>query len=354
MKIIVAGDYQNPIYSPAIYLSLKKLGHEVIAFKWNEYFGAFITSKIANKFHVGPIVFKVNRDLQRLCFREKPDLLFIYRGVIITNETIKTIREHSGTIVIGFNNDDPFSTNYPKYFWKLYLNSVPYYDHIFSFRHKNVMEYKKRYGISSDLFRMYYIKERNYKMSETDIKQFPQYKCDVLFVGHFENDGRDEYLYELVKLGIDLQLYGNEWEQSKYYNVFKKIMKGDIRRLEKDYNTAMNCAKICIVFFSHLNNDTYTTRCFEIPATEGFMLSEYTDDMAQMFAPNKEAVYFSDKDDFILKIKYYLSHNDEREKIAKCGRYRLLKDGYEVQDRAMQIIEKYEALKKIEDNKLKQ
>ena len=46
------------------------------------------------------------------------------------------------------------------------------------------------------------------------------------------------------------------------------------------------------------------------------------------------------------KIKYYLIHAEERDEIAKAGRRRLLKDGHEVADRARQIINDFDDIKR--------
>lgn len=108
-----------------------------------------------------------------------------------------------------------------------------------------------------------------------------------------------------------------------------------------DYNLAINSAKIALVFLSKKNNNSYTRRCFEIPAAKTFMLSEYTDDLDSMFNECVEAEYFRDKKEMMDKIKYYLKHDDKREKIARAGHERLLRDGHEVTDRAREILRIY-------------
>jgi len=121
-------------------------------------------------------------------------------------------------------------------------------------------------------------------------------------------------------------------------------MGDDIKTLIEDYNVALNSCKIALVFLSHLNNDTYAIRCFEIPATGTFMLSTYTDDLATLFEPDKEAVYFKTPDELISKVDYYLAHDDERKQIARNGYERVMRDGHEAKDRAEQIIRAYERL----------
>lgn len=354
------GSFLWEIYEPALASRFRELGHDVYEFAWKRYFDyeksfSFnrrnfreypakfreAIKRAQNKYHVGPTVNKMNRDLIAYAREVRPDLIFIQYGVFFTAKTLKALKA-TGAKVFGYNNDDPFSKIAPKYVFGRYLSSCPEYDYIFSFRQKNVDDYKRVFGIDSEILRAYYIKERTFHIDNPD----KRYECDILFIGHYEDDGREEFLIKLARGGggYKFKLYGSEWHRSKYYDEFKKLMGGDIRTLIDDYNVALNSCKIALAFLSHLNNDTYTRRTFEIPAAGVFMLSVYTDDLATLFAPDRDAVYFKTPDELISKIDYYLAHDDERKKIARNGYERILRDGHEAKDRAIQIIRAYERL----------
>jgi spore maturation protein CgeB len=168
-----------------------------------------------------------------------------------------------------------------------------------------------------------------------------KYCHDIVFIGHFEDDGRKEYIkYLLDDRGLDFHIYGTLWDRSKYTMEIRSHF-GEIKPLYNDYNLALNSVKIALVFLSKRNNDTYTRRCFEITAAKTFMLSQYTDDLDSMFKEGVEAEYFRDKEEMIDKIRYYLEYDDKREKIAKAGYKRLFRDGHEVTDRAGEILRIY-------------
>ena len=57
---------------------------------------------------------------------------------------------------------------------------------------------------------------------------------------------------------------------------------------------AVRCEGRAERFFSRLNRDTYTRRCFEIPAAGTLMLCDYSDHAATLFAPGREADFFRD------------------------------------------------------------
>ncbi len=67
-------------------------------------------------------------------------------------------------------------------------------------------------------------------------------------------------------------------------------------------------------------------RNFEVPASGGFLLTSPADDLDSYFTPGKQIVLFSDEQDLAEKIRYYLSHDDERERIRSAGTRRAVSD----------------------------
>lgn len=347
MIVLMVGNFLFEMYERAFADAFVELGHDVDEFRQSEYFTAEgglekLYRKFQDKYHIGPCVRKMNKDLVKKCQAKKYDLVFIYRGVMVWAETIRKIRQN-GAVVMGYNNDDPFGKEYASYFWKIYLKAVKEYDYVFAFRKKNIEEYRRIGYQKTELLRAYYIGKRNFYIENCDCDK---YKTDVIFIGHYEDDGREECMHALIDNGIDFKLYGDRWDKSRYYQDFCAIMGGPIHTIMdgKEYNLAVNSCKIAVVFLSKRNNDTYTRRCFEIPATRRMMLCEYTKDMDSMFKADEEAVYFNTKEEFITKVKYYLENEQEQKRIAEHGYQRLIQDGHEVKDRVRQIEECYRRL----------
>lgn len=57
-------------------------------------------------------------------------------------------------------------------------------------------------------------------------------------------------------------------------------------------------------------------RCIDIMASGGFLLTNYQADLFRHFEPGKHFDYFTDDNDLINKIEYYLNHEEERMTIA--------------------------------------
>ena len=67
------------------------------------------------------------------------------------------------------------------------------------------------------------------------------------------------------------------------------------------------------MFFIKKNKDVYTRRTFEIPAMKGILLSERTQEQKKIYIENKEALYFSSKEEFVKKI-FWVKENPLRAK----------------------------------------
>lgn len=66
-------------------------------------------------------------------------------------------------------------------------------------------------------------------------------------------------------------------------------------------------------------------RVIDIMAAGGFVITNYQEDMFRHFEPDVDFVYYTDEDDLLEKIDYYLKHDDERKKIAQNGHDRVRK-----------------------------
>jgi glycosyltransferase involved in cell wall biosynthesis len=171
-------------------------------------------------------------------------------------------------------------------------------------------------------------------------EQIREFGTDVVFVGHYEPDERLEYLEQMARQGIAFRLFGPGYDWNP---VLEKsaLLSGHIPvRLVwgGEYNLALAGAKIALCFLSKLNRDTYTRRCFEIPATGTMLLSEYSEDLAEMFEEGVEADYFRNSDEMISKIMIYLGDDSLRQRVASAGRARLLRDGHDVDSRVRQLL----------------
>jgi spore maturation protein CgeB len=354
-KILLIGDWHSQIHEVPFAEGLTKAGLEVTTFKWHLYFQNFskrgkffgLLSRIQDKYMFGFLVNKLNRDLIKIVQLDKPEILFIYRGSHIYASTLRKIKKECPSIyIIGYNNDDPFSTLYPKWKWRHFNQAIQYCDLSLAYRVSNVEQFRTRGAQNVDILRSWYLPKIHKKL-DAEMLHDSAYSCDVIFVGHFEEDGRMEMLDALASNGISVKIYGpsgptskSGWQEAiarsqNLSGLTVTYLKGN------DYVKALNAAKIALCFLSKLNNDTYTRRCFEIPACGVALFSEWSEDLANLFEDGVNVVLFKTKDELVERVKFYLSNLNELSLLAERGSALVQSKGHDVYSRASWLVNKY-------------
>lgn len=351
LKILIVGDWHSDLHEEPVFNAFKYLGHEVLKFSWHQYFysnKAWVRffKKIQNRFIFGPLVRQLNQDLVDAVEESNPEVIFFYRATHISPSTIKKINKiNKEIILVGYNNDDPFSDKHRFMLWNNFLKTVPLYDLMLSYRFHNIENYLSIGAKRVELLRSWFFPERNYPVILNDA-EYEKYNCDIVFIGHYENDCRSEYLNELLSHGFDVRVYGPGWPRCLEFFPFLNKQQPIISLSGEEYNKALSGAKIALCFLSKLNRDTYTRRCFEIPATRTLMLSEYTDDLATLYKENDEIVFFRSKEDLLKKVDFYLKNESSRKKIADNGFSRVHTDQHDVVSRIKLVLEWIGEIKK--------
>jgi spore maturation protein CgeB len=348
VKILIVGNWHSELHEEAVFHAFKQLGHEVFKFSWHQYFKpegwikrfALPLYKAQNKYMFGPTVSRLNCDLLEFAGHVQPDVIFIYRGTHVYAQTIRRIRKESkNAIIVGYNNDDPFSPQYPGWEWRHFLACVPEYDLTLAYRQHNIAEYKAAGARRVELLRSWFIPERNHPVQLTDVEK-EQYACDVVFIGHYEDDGRVAYLEEVARRGWHLRIFGpgSDWDPVLRNS---PLLAGHVPvklLLGEDYNRALCCAKVALCFFSQLNRDTYTRRCFEIPACGTLLLSKYTDDVASLFRADQEAMFFRDATELRACLDRLLVDEALIRRIANAGTESVWRNGHDVVSRMRNVL----------------
>ncbi|MFZ3059420.1 MAG: glycosyltransferase [Candidatus Methanoperedens sp.] len=148
---------------------------------------------------------------------------------------------------------------------------------------------------------------------------------DISFVGDVTRKKRMEYIDFLRKNNIPIRTYGRGSEEG--FADFNQMME------------TFNKSKINLNFTGIINSNNLILgkkianrinlcngRSIEIALCGGFVLAEYANGMEKMFKIGEEIDTFHTKDELLDKIKFYLANESEREKIAKKGHERAIRD----------------------------
>jgi hypothetical protein len=295
----------------------------------------------------GPAFLRLNRLIVTEVTQKRPDLVLFWRPTHISPKTISYISE-LGIKTASYNNDDPFVSNKNKslrwdhhFLWYWYTQCLKYFHHNFFFRKINCDESKKFGAKNVHLLMPYFLPWQDHpdELSK-DEKVF--YKAEVVFVGHFENDGRDDSINTLLDAGINVKVWGGHYWNQYAKGSLRKHLPKIVPAEGLVYRKVLSGSTICLCFLSKINRDLYTRRCFEIPACGKLLLAERTMELQKLFKEDIEACFFSNNDELLQKVRWLLDNPLTINQIAKAGRERVIKDGHDVFGRAKYFLEALE------------
>ncbi len=339
MRVLLAGAWQFDFYESACAAALRRLGLEVAPFAWKDYFQGNL-GKLQFKWVLpGPAVIRLNRDLLAAAEKLKPQIVLVWRGTHILPGTLTAIRQQTGALLVSYNNDDPFGARvnpgaawHQRRLWKYFLKNVPLYDLHLVYRPVNLEEIRAAGAREAHVLMPYFIPALHRPLELTPAEQ-DRYGCEAVFVGHYEADGRVQYLRVLVETGVRVKLFGPRYWTRRVLGPLADYF-GEVRPvLGDEYAKALGGAGMCLNVFSRLNRDSYNRRCFEVPACGGLLLSERSADLQAIFREGEEAVYFSSPAELVEKALKLREQPARAQSIAQAGRRRVLEEDHSVDGR---------------------
>ena len=335
LRMVLAGDdWRSQVYEQALADGLQASGVEVIPFKARDFVGRGLWWRVEYRMRWSPATVRLNHALPRLIAQTSPDVLFLRRMTYLFGSTLERIlKNHPGLRVVSYNNDNPYQDGRGWRIWRHYFRTARLSHVNFVFRPADV-PLAQRMGLPNPRVLLpWYVEGLHRPLGEIP----PDFRNDVVFVGHYEPDGRVETLNYLARQGVSVRVYGGLWDNRA--SLDPVLRQPPVRAAYgEDYVRVIAGAKIALVFLSGMNRDVYTTRCFEIPACGTAMVAPRTKEMLAMYREGEEAVYFDSKEELLAKVRWLLEDDEARNRIAKAGRERCLRDGHSNIDRSAQII----------------
>lgn len=333
MKILIAGSFKYYFYEQAVRDVLVSEQYEVDIFSFGDYIKG-ILGKFEDYFaFIGFLSIYMNISLYFTVKRTKPDILLIWRGTLISPFLLKQLRRIPNLKLVSYNNDDPFSPCYDKgkinqrRLWKNFKKGIKHFDVNIVYRPHNIDDYDQVGSKKTYLFPPYFVPDQINPLLEKHYEKI----YDVTFIGHYTKE-RLEMINFLLDNDVNVKVYGPGWENqylSKHYKYER-----DIRPIYGErYFIAIIKSKMCLAFLSKLNRDVYTRRNFEIPACGTCMVSEQTKELQNLYTPNEEALFFSNREELLQKVK-----SGRSLEIGKNGRLRAVRDGYDILSRVKELM----------------
>jgi spore maturation protein CgeB len=316
------------------YHSLAHMGHQVIYFDFMS----------LHQQHGRDVM---NRQLWEITRQERPDLLFsVLAEDELDKETIRRISQETDTVTLNWFCDDHWRFDNFSRYW------APCFNWVVTTAQSALAKYAA-------------IGYKNVIKSQWGVNHFMYRKLDlpleynVTFVGQ-PHGNRRVVIDALQKDGVDVRVWGHGWgggrlSQEELIRVFNQsrinlnlsnaytsgvgkplspalapFRSLAARALERfgpgRQLKAWRRARIQSGVAQASYPDQIKARNFEIPGCGGFQLSGFAENLEDYFKDGEEIVCFSDLDDLVEKIRYYLAHEDERSAIAQAGYGRTQRD----------------------------
>ncbi len=312
--------------------SFLKLGYECKVFDYRQ--GVVFTNPVLRrvlsrfpllKFLKRWQIANTNRLLMAAVREYKPKYLFAQKGESIYPETIEKIKK-TGVITINFYND---MINQ----WDTIVRIAPVYDLFFNQCHVVLRRLWSERGLKN-CFYMAYSTE---PLPEDKLIRHKKY--NVSFIGTYNDKiypNREKYLTAISDLG--LHIWGTDgWANTPLKNCFHGRSYDDQR-----FGIYADSKIVIDVNWDVWPAEGLSNRPFEVTGCGSlFMTDHVRKDIKRAYAEGQEVVLFQDEKDLRERVKYYLAHHDEREKIAMAG-YRRTAQDHTYDKRVMQIVDTIE------------
>lgn len=240
----------------------------------------------------------------------QPDVIFcVLMSYEVWLETLDLIRSRTPAAVVNWGTDDSWK------FWQFTRFLTEHVDlHVTT--HAPILSDAARLGIKNMMVSQWAA------ASSRLAEPLPSRACtyDVSFVGAAYGNRRAQ-VKEMARRGINVACFGHGWERGP-------VGSREIDQVYRTSRISLNFADsgLHLSGISLARSRQIKARTFEVPGAGGFLLSEASENLAEYFCVGAEMDIYRDHDELAQKIRYYLTHSDERDAIARAGHERVRRE----------------------------
>ena len=267
----------------------------------------------------GALINNINKYIVAALNDETYDLIWVDKALFITPKTTALLRSKAAKLV-HFTPDPAFTFHKSK----LFLKSLPNYDFLVTTKSYELEHYYKHIKTDKVLYATQGFDAKLHKPSKHPFSK----KEGLVFIGHYE-DQRAVVLQKLLQNDIKITLAGIKWDRfaRKHQNNPNLIYLGD-GVYGEDYVKTLQNAKMAWGALSKWVPELHTTRTFEIPACGTALVTERNLE-TQSFFKDDEAIFYTNENDLIEKITFFMNNDKPLEVLTKKGASRAVTSAYD-------------------------
>ncbi len=249
---------------------------------------------------------ELNRRFLECVLTEDPDIIFCsLMHYELWTETLRLARDTTHAILINWSTDDSWK-------YSQFSRLVAENFHIYATTYKTAMASAARDGHRNFVLTQWAANSGNL------LQPVRAAEClyPVTFIGSAYGN-RAQWVTSLNKRGIDVKCFGHGWATGA-------IPAADIPGIINRSVISLNFGDSGLVMdgIRPVRSRQIKARVFEVPGAGGFLMTEDADDLSDWYTFGKEIEVYEDISVLEDKVRYYLSHPEERDRIAEAGHQR--------------------------------
>ena len=325
MKIAIIGKYFTDSFANHIDETLQDMGHTTvkidpeIKFLQSEFLSqqirSFTKTLYQQVFYKIPFIRNKNsKKIYNYYRTNKIDFTIVVHDFLTKQEIDEIKKISSSPIVLWF--PDAISNFQKSMFF------VAGYDYLFFVDKYIVEKLNEEFHLNTHYLPQCFNPKKHEKVALTDETDLNKYSCEITNAGNLYPSRAALYKH-LTK--YNFKMWGAPpavWLSVPELD--KIIMNKTVFNIEK--SKAFNGAKVVLNNLHPAVINGVNKRTFEICGVGGFQITSYRNAVVELFEIGKEIVTYSNLEELIQKLDYYLAHDDEREQIREAGYQRALKE----------------------------
>lgn len=267
------------------------------------------------RFYIGPLIWKINRNIKNKITQKKYYIVWIDKGVFISEKTMYLLRATTNHL-IHYTPDVAFLANKSSHF----IKGLKLYDYVITTKSFEINHYLK-----------YVAKEKVYFLTQgyNKVVHFPHVSFNekeeaIAFVGLYTGE-RAEVIFKLVESGFKVYIGGIGWSEFLLKNQSENLCFIGAEILDFEYSRAISRCYYALGLLQKKFPELHTTRTFEIPACGTCLLTERNDEIDYLLEDD-ECIKYTNPDELVSLLKFYSTNILKLKEVTTNGLNRIRED----------------------------
>ena len=310
MKILLSipGHLKTVPMSKYIFQTLGEMGCEVTVFNYGVH-GAY--PKLLKAFSKNSFLNYSDKKLIQIVSRVKPDLFITVFGFDHRKEVIDQIK-WKGIKTICWWLNDPFQI-------KRSIAQAGFYDYYFTNSKGSIKSYH-----DANIKKIFYLPVGSFPKVHRKLN-ISNFEYEISFAGDWSSL-REKMLLDLSK-DFNISIFGPWKKKLNKNSPLSKNVIEDGAFTPEEMVKIFNSSKIVLNIHTWFGQWNYgiNPRVFEANGCGAFQISDYKEEIPEMYEPEKEIVLYASISELKDKLSYFLQHSEKASEIAEQGFLKTIK-----------------------------